>query len=210
MKLVKRGKFIVIEGCEGAGKSTQILELKKKYGEAVITTREPGGSPFAEVIRSVILSSSAKEADAKTQFGLFWAARADHMRNTVIPALLNGKHVICDRFDSSSYIYQIYGQEDPSLKDLFFKVRDVYLGEYVPDVYIFLDVDPKEGLSRKNKQKGVVLNHFDQRDLSFHKRVRDGLLEFFDIVPFERIDANKGFKKVSNELVKVIDSVIKK
>lgn len=210
MSSAKRGKFIVLEGCEGAGKSTQIEELEKKYGDKIITTREPGGSPFAEVIRSVILSSSAKEADSKTQFGLFWAARADHMRNTVIPALKAGKHVVCDRFDSSSYIYQIYGQEDPSLKDLFFKVREVYLGEYVPDVYIFLDVDPQEGLSRKNKQKGIVLNHFDQRDLSFHKRVREGLMEFFEIVSCKKIDANKSFKKVSNELVKVIDSVIKK
>lgn len=210
MQSNKRGKFIVLEGCEGAGKSTQIEELKKVYGNKIITTREPGGSPFAEVIRSVILSSSAKDADAKTQFGLFWAARADHMRNTIIPALKEGKHVFCDRFDSSSYIYQIYGQEDSSLKDLFFSVRDVYLGEYIPDLYVFLDVDPKEGLLRKNKQKGIVLNHFDQRDLAFHKRVREGLIEFFEIVSCKRIDANKSFKKVTSELVQVIDSVIKK
>lgn len=207
--MAKRGKFIVLEGCEGAGKSSQLEKLKEVYGKKIVTTREPGGSPFAEIIRNVILSPDAKKADGKTQFGLFWAARADHMKNTIIPALNSGKHVICDRFDSSSYIYQIYGQEDSVLKDLFFHMRDVYLDGYKPDAYIFMDVEPKTGLKRKAGQKGVVLNHFDQRDLSFHKRVRNGLMEFFEQIPCEHIDANESFKKVHNQLVKKIDSILK-
>jgi dTMP kinase len=203
-----RGKFIVLEGCEGAGKSTQIEKLQQKFGDQVVTTREPGGTPFAEVIRSLILSPAAKNADGKTQFGLFWAARAEHMKNKIIPALKEGKHVICDRFDSSSYIYQIYGQEDNDLKDLFFHVRDVYLGDYTPDAYIFMDVDPKTGIKRKKEQDGVVLNHFDQRDLSFHKRVKQGLEEFFSQVGCEKIDANQSFTKVHNTLFKKINSII--
>ncbi len=206
---MERGKFIVIEGGEGAGKSTQINELKKILGESTIFTREPGGSVLAEKIREVILSPQAKEADGKTQFALFWASRADHMRETVIPALERGMNVVTDRFDSSSYTYQIYGQEDSSLKDLFYSMRDIYLGDFKPDLYIFMDIDPKVGLERKAEQRGVQLNHFDDRDIDFHSRVRSGLAEFFKTVPVITVDANKDFESVKKELLKVIEKEIK-
>src|SRR5579864_4280814 len=109
-KVMEKGKFIVLEGGEGAGKSTQLRVIKEILGDDIVITREPGGSPYAEEIRNVILkSTNAGQADAKTHFALFWAARADHMKNTVLPALNAGKHVISDRFDSSTFAYQIYG-----------------------------------------------------------------------------------------------------
>lgn len=193
-----KGKFIVIEGGEGSGKTTMVRLIRESFPEVVVT-REPGGSPFAEKIRSLILSSDAKDADANTQFGLFWAARADHIKNTIIPALETGKNVVCDRFDSSSFAYQIFGQENSHLKKLFFEMRKVYLGKYVPDLHIFLDVDPTEGLKRRATDKGT-LNHFDERDISFHKRIRKGYLEFFKKVPHKVIDANQPLEKVKNDV----------
>ncbi|MFW5853569.1 MAG: dTMP kinase [Patescibacteria group bacterium] len=206
--MTKKGKFIVLEGGEGAGKSSQIAELKKEFGDSILTTREPGGSPFAEKIRSLILSPEAGETEAKTLFGLFWAARADHLNKTIIPALTAGRHVLCDRFDSSSYVYQIYGQEDPGLQELFFQVRDVYLGEYRPDLYIYLEIDPQIGLKRKVAQTEELSNHFDDRDLDFHWRIKKGFGEFFNSVSCQKVDANLPFEVVREELLQIVKLLI--
>jgi len=205
---IKKGKFIVIEGGEGSGKTT-IVKLIKETFPSLVVTREPGGSPFAEKIRSLILSSDAKDADANTQFGLFWAARADHVKNTIIPALQKGISVISDRFDSSSFAYQIYGQENQHLKKLFFQVRKIYLGNCIPDIYIFLDVDPKEGLKRRANEKGYDKNHFDERNLDFHIRIREGFLEFLKNVSHVVINANLSLEKVKAESLKKIKSILK-
>lgn len=203
---MKKGKFIILEGGEGAGKSTQIKRLIEHYGiDNVVTTREPGGSPFAEKIREIILSPDAKNADGKTQFALFWAARADHMKNKIIPAIESGKLVICDRFDSSSYAYQIYGQEDSTLKNLFPIIRAAYLAEYEPDVYIYLDIPTEIGLARKKNDKQDESNHFDERANEFHTRMRNGMIEFLNTVTHEIVDANQSVEKVSEDIVKIID-----
>lgn len=203
---MKKGKFIILEGGEGAGKSTQIKRLIEHYGiDNVVTTREPGGSPFAEKIREIILSPDAKNADGKTQFALFWAARADHMKNKIIPAIESGKLVICDRFDSSSYAYQIYGQEDSTLKNLFPIIRAAYLAEYEPDVYIYLDIPTEIGLARKKIDKQDESNHFDERANEFHTRMRNGMIEFLNTVTHEIVDANQSVEKVSEDIVKIID-----
>lgn len=118
-----KGRFISFEGVECTGKSTQVRLLKKycdERGINAITTREPGGSPYAEEIRSLLLKHHlSKEADAITKFFLFWAARAEHLRKTVIPALKLGYLVITDRFDGTTFSHQIYGEEVLYLKDLF-------------------------------------------------------------------------------------------
>lgn len=191
-------KFIVIEGGEGAGKGTQIAKLKEKFGEQIVTTREPGGSPYAEEIRTIILKSpNAGQANAKTHFALFWAARADHLKNTVIPALEAGKTVISDRFDSSTFAYQIFGQEASELKDFFWTMRDFYLGDIKPDLYIYLDVKVEEGLRRKHSQGGDEINHFDERKIDFHNRMRTGFMEFLQHVPHVIIDANPPTEEVA-------------
>ncbi len=202
---MKKGKFIVIDGGEGCGKSSQMKLLQEKYtGQRFIFTREPGGAPFAEKIRSLILSPEAKGASGETQFGLFWAARADHMNALVKPSLLAGKNVISDRFDSSSYAYQVFGQEAKHLKKLFLEMRKVYLGKFVPDLYIFLDVKPEVGLARVASRKGEI-NHFDEQKLDFHKRIRKGYLDFVKKFPHKIIDANKSFDEVAADLEKAIN-----
>lgn len=176
----KKGLFIVFDGGEGSGKTTLLKRAVEYFKDELVTTREPGGAFYAEEIRNLILHSpNAKEADARTMFALFWAARADHMKNTVIPALNSGKIVISDRFDSSTYAYQIVAQGARELQELFWIVRDQYLGEYKPDVYVYLDLDPEVGIERKNQQKDEKQNHFDKRNLQFHEALRRGYKEFF-------------------------------
>lgn len=205
-----RGKFLILEGSEGAGKSSQLKKIQEIFGEDILITREPGGTPYAEEIRNIILKSeNAEQADAKTIFALFWAARADHMKNKIIPALDSGKHVISDRFDSATYAYQIFGQEAKELKEKFFDFRDFFLGEYKPDLYIFMDVDLKIGLSRKNSQI-EELNHFDKRKIEFFERVKEGYLDFFSLVPSVIVDANPSFEIVTESLQKTILETLKK
>lgn len=181
---MKRGKFIVIDGGEGVGKTTLINFLPKIFpNEKFVITREPGGSVFAEEIRTLMLShAESKKASPETQFGLIWAARHDHLTKKVIPALEKGIHVISDRFDSSTYAYQIFGQEAPHLEKLFWDIRKIYLRDREPDLYIFLDIDPRQGLKRvalRRKDR----DHFDDRDVAFHTRIREGYLEFMKKVP---------------------------
>ena len=205
----KRGKFIVLEGGEGAGKSSQLRDLKELYGDKIIVTREPGGTPYAEEIRYVILKSDhAGQADAKTHFALFWAGRADHLKNKIIPALEDGINVISDRFDSSTFAYQIYGQEAKELEEFFWQMRDFYLNDIKPDVYIYLDVSAEEGLRRKSFQSNDEINHFDKRKVDFHNRMREGFIEFFKKVPNVMIDANPAKEDVKKNIMKAIDKIL--
>jgi dTMP kinase len=201
----KLGKFIVIEGNEGSGKSTQLKKLAQHYGDNILLTREPGGSPFAEVIRDNLLKHSLSgSADVKTMFLGMWASRAEHMQKTVIPALLAGKTVICDRFDSATWAYQIFGQEGSGLRDLFWQIREVVVGEYKPDLYIFLKVDPKVGLQRKGKQVAEI-NHFEERGSDFQDKVALGISDFLNYVPGVTVDANPALEEVFQNLISVID-----
>lgn len=208
---MKKGKFIVVDSGEGAGKTLQLNKAKSVYGESLVLTREPGGSPYAEEIRNLILKSpNASQADAKTLFALFWAARADHLKNTVRSALTAGKIVITDRFDSSTFAYQIIAQGASELKDFFWQMRDFYLGDLKPDLYIYFDIDPRVGLARKNKQGGEELNHFEAREIKFHDDLRAGFKEFIRHVPHAVIDASQSIDKVWTDFKKVLDESFKK
>src|SRR3989338_1246803 len=177
---MRRGLYFGVDGGEGTGTTTMTKYLVEQMkGGKALWTREPGGanSPYAEEIRRLILSDSGKQADAETMFCLFWAARRDHLVNTVWPALKDGITVISDRGDSSTWAYQIYGQEQTQLEDLFSKMRLHYFGQYTPDHYFILDARPEVGLAR-TKKRADKPTHFDERDLKFHSRVRRGFLEF--------------------------------
>jgi len=171
--------------------------------KSFVATREPGGAPFAEKIRELMISDAAKTARAETQFGLAWAARADHLYNFIIPNLKAGRHVISDRFDSSTYAYQIYGQGGGELEKLFWQTRAVYLREQKPDLYIFFDVDPKIGMERALSRKGGK-THFDAAPLDYYKRVEKGFIEFFKKVPHAVIDANQPIEKVERDFAVLI------
>ena len=203
---MKRGKFIVIDGGEGSGKTT-ILKwfAETPVGKNFLITHEPGGTNFADKIRALILSKEAKDAGAETQFGLMWAARAEHLKKKIIPALAKGVNVISDRFDSSTFAYQIYGQEAKHLERLFWQTREVFLRERKPDFYIFLDVKPEVGLARVASRKEKKA-HFDERRLDFHRRVRTGFLEFLKNVPHKIIDANQSMKAVQDDFLNMIKS----
>lgn len=210
---MKRGRFIVIDGGEGAGKGTALRMLKVALPpDKVVFTREPGGSPFAEEIRNLILlSEKGNDADALTRFALFWAARADHGRATILPAISSGHHVISDRYDSSTWAYQICGQENASLKELFWSMREA-CSTVKPNLYIYMDVDPEEGL-RRAKSRGEI-NHFETLSIDFHTRVRSGFLEFFSIINAQGtrtqiIDANRPLEEVVTQVSEVVCSFVK-
>lgn len=199
-----KGRFVVIDGGEGAGKSTAIQSLRVRYPDAVFT-REPGGSPFAEKIREVIHEPEAAHADAVTLFNLMWAARTDHIRNTIMPALEQSRLVICDRFDSSTWAYQIVAQENANLAELFWHMRKAVVPPELPHVYIWLDIDPAIGLQRVHS-RGEKLSHFDARKLTFHEKVREGFADFFSRdIPYEKIDASQPADVVLSHLSKTIE-----
>jgi len=208
---MNRGLFFVVDSGEGAGKTTQIKKSQEHFKDRVMLTREPGGSPYAEEIRNLILKSpNAGQADGKTLLALFWAARADHLKNTIVPALEAGKIVICDRFDSSTFAYQIIAQGALELKSFFWQMRDFYLGKFKPDLYIYFDVDPRVGLQRKSGQAANERNHFEDRDLEFHKKLRVGFKEFFLHVQHEVIDAEGSIDEVWDDFLTVLEEEISK
>lgn len=199
-----KGRFIVIDGGEGAGKSTAIQSLRAHYPDAVFT-REPGGSAFAEKIRNTIHEPEAGQADAITLFNLMWAARADHICHTIKPALEKNQLVICDRFDSSTWAYQIVAQENASLAELFWHMRKAVVPPKLPNVYIWFDIDPTIGLQRVHS-RGETLSHFDARKLTFHEKVREGFRDFFSRdIPYEKIDASQPADVVLGHLLKIIE-----
>jgi dTMP kinase len=209
---MKKGKFIVLEGGEGSGKGTMMNVAKENFGGSLLLTREPGGSPFAEEIRHLMRDHAlSRDADANTQFGLIWASRATHLKDTVKPALLSGNNVLTDRFDSSTWAYQICGQEGWHLKEAFFVMQKLIVGDFSPNLFIFLDVLPEIGLKRKSgQQEGGAGNHFDMRAIDFHERVRSGYLEYLKNVPHAIIDANKSIDEVKAEFLKTLSAEISK
>ncbi len=179
-----RGKFIVVEGCEGAGKSTQIENLRKDFPGAVFL-REPGGSEFAEEMRALVLTSRyCKDLSAYEQMCLVFAGRSHNIRTIIEPALKAGKTVVADRYDASTFAYQIFGMDDKSLFAAFSNNRFA-MGplDCLPDLYLILDISPEEGMRRVAARKAAKgdSNHFDERGPEFHARVRDGYRRFAEL-----------------------------
>src|SRR3989344_2187087 len=192
-KKLIRGTFIVIDGGDGTGTTSTTKYLADVFGDKAIRTREPGGSPLAEKIRAVILDPLAKQTDPKVMVALFSAARMDHAISVIRPALDKGLHVFCDRFDSSTYAYQVRGGDRRDLAHEVHGQRDVLLDlKVLPDHYIILDGDPRVCLERAKKraqQLGEAPTHFDERELSFHDTVRKGFKDFVMIRPHTIVNA---------------------
>ena len=161
--------FIVLEGPDGSGKSTQtrlLVESLRAAGKTVVQTREPGGTPAAEAIRNLVLSPEFTGLDSRTEALLFAGARAEHVANVILPALERGEVVVCDRYIDSSIAYQGIGR-DLGVD----RIRDLSLwatGGVVPDLTIVLDMDAAVGLSRV----GNELDRLEQEPQGFHDRVR--------------------------------------
>ena len=173
-----RGKFITFEGDEGTGKSTQAAMLGARlesYGLAVQLTREPGGSPGAEIIRHVLLTGAAKPLGADVEAMLFAAARDDHVQCTILPALRSGKWVVCDRFADSTRVYQgILGQVDQKLLNV---LERVSVGELAPDLTVILDLPVQVGLERAKLRRGPAqADRFEGEGADFHEKLREAYL----------------------------------
>ncbi len=172
-------KFITFEGGEGTGKSTQSELLAgrlRAYGYEVVTTREPGGSPTAEYLRDIILSGKAKQFGAFAETTLFSAARIDHLRETIEPALKRDSWVICDRFLDSTRAYQgALGNLDPRvLKAL----ERVVIGDMMPGLTFVLDLPPEEGLRRaQTRARGAAPDRFESEEIDYHKALRKAFLD---------------------------------
>ena len=169
-----RGRFITFEGGEGAGKSNHarlLADRLKQLGISIVLTREPGGSPGAEVIRHVLLSGITKPLGVRTEALLFAAARDDHVRTTIAPALAAGRWVICDRFIDSTRVYQgTLGGLDPK----FIRALErVTVGDLKPDLTFVLDVPAEVGLARAGKRRGErAADRFEAESRSFHEQLR--------------------------------------
>jgi dTMP kinase len=170
-----RGRFITFEGGEGTGKSTHaglLADRLKALGIGVVRTREPGGSPGAEVIRHVLLSGVAKPLGVEAEALLFAAARADHVNSTIEPALARGDWVICDRFVDSTRVYQgSLGHLDPNFLRA---LERVTVGDLKPDLTFILDVPADVGLARASKRRGDNdADRFEAESLAFHEELRE-------------------------------------
>lgn len=171
----RKGRLITLEGGEGAGKSTQaklVRDWLVARGREVVLTREPGGSPLAEAIRSVVLGDWGEGVPPATEVMLMFAARAAHWQTTIAPALDAGRDVVCDRFTDSSYAYQGAGKQvdAASLRAL----ETLALGDARPDLTLLLDLDPELGLQRAQARGSD--NRFEHETPDFMRRVRAGFL----------------------------------
>jgi len=203
-----RGRFITFEGGEGTGKSThaaRLAERLKQFGVGVHVTREPGGSPGAEIMRYVILSGVAKPFGAEAEAVLFAAARDDHLKTVIRPALERGVWVICDRFADSTRVYQgVAGDVDTrSIRAL----ERIVVGDTKPDLTFILDVPATLGMQRAAKRRGVGnADRFEKEELAFHEKLRDGFLMLAASEP-ERcvlIDATASKDEVADQIWRIV------
>ncbi len=199
-----RGRFITLEGGEGAGKSTQLRLLAAHLSECgipVLVTREPGGSPGAEKIRGLLLDGQGFDPVAEAM--LMFAARREHIVATIRPALEAGMWVISDRFADSTRAYQCHGQGVPG--EVYRKLADLALEGLSPDLTLILDIPPEAGMARA-ASRGVAADRYERLDTGFHARVRAGFLAIAAAEPGRCavLDATAGVEPVSSAIRAVV------
>ena len=199
--------FITFEGPDGSGKSTVIkavYEQLLKDGYSVILTREPGGTPIAEKIRNIILDNSNTELDARTEALLYAASRRQHLVEKIWPALKEGKIVLCDRFLDSSLAYQGEGRKlgiENILNVNLFATENTY-----PDLTLFFNLSPEEGLKRVSKDKKRVADRLDNENSNFHDVVYQGFLKVNSMYKdrIQVVDASKPLQEVIDSAYSII------
>ncbi len=202
----KKGFFITFEGIDGSGKSTQIQKLAKfleDNGFDIIMTREPGGSVGGEEIRNLLLQGEVDRWSAETEILLFTAARRDHLERIILPALQDGKIVICDRFTDSTRMYQ--GMRGPKLRNLVDNLTEEVIN-CEPDLTIIIDIDPEISLKRaKSRETGE--ERFEDFGVDLQKKMRKGFIDLSKEFNF-RIKVVNGQQSV-DDLAKEIFSLVK-
>lgn len=171
---MKRGVFIVIDGMDGSGKSTQMDLLKERLGAKAVFTFDPGGTETGRTLRTMLLVRKQKPSPL-TVFYMFLAARASIVQEIIEPALKKGKIVFCDRFDASTYTYQIGAGKHPEWLPAFDSFSKA-TGGVRPDAYIILDLEPSE--ARRRIVKNGITDVYEAKPLSFYRRIREGMIAF--------------------------------
>ncbi|MBT5455527.1 MAG: dTMP kinase [Rhodospirillaceae bacterium] len=202
-----RGRFITLEGGEGAGKSTQIALLVshlQSLGHETIETREPGGSPGAEKIRDLLINGPTDRWDGVTEALLHFAARREHVQKTILPSLERGAWVLCDRFADSTLAYQGYGHgvDHGFIQTLY---RET-VGDLEPDLTLILDIPVEQGLKRADT-RGSGGTRYERMDQAFHTRLREGFLDIARRNPQRCtvIDATASIDQVAAEIRRLVD-----
>lgn len=202
---MRRGKFITIDGVEGAGKSTQIdfiYNLLKSKGIKLILTREPGGTDLGEKIRELLLGNDIDSMHSDTELLLMFADRNEHIQTKVIPALESGHWVLSDRFTDASYAYQ-GGGRGLDVKRIAELEKWVLQG-FVPDLTFLLDVDIELGM-RRIKSRGMK-DRIEQETMDFFARVRDSYIQRSQMFPerIKLIDATKSIENTSQQIKSIL------
>ncbi|NRA62028.1 MAG: dTMP kinase [Psychrobium sp.] len=204
-------KFIVLEGLEGAGKSTALASIKRVLSnngiENVVATREPGGTPLAEMMRTLVKEPHPdEELTTQSELLLMYAARSQLVEHVIKPALANGQWVVGDRHDLSSQAYQGGGR---GLADFITPIKQAVLGDFKPDLTLYLDIDPSLGLSRA-KARGA-LDRIEQNELAFFERARAVYLQAVtDDDSVILIDASQTIEQVAADIEAVLVKFIKR
>lgn len=202
--------FITFEGPEGAGKTSVLKAITEKVNslENIVVTREPGGIEIAEKIREIILDPAHTAMDERTEALLYAAARAQHFFEKVEPALKSGKSVLCDRFIDSSLAYQGHAR-GLGIDDVL-AINQFAIGTRLPDITIFFDIKPEDGLARINANRADEINRLDQEDLAFHQKVYKGYEIVIKRYPnrFKIVDASKPLDEVIEDVWTILKSVL--
>lgn len=202
------GLFIAFEGADGCGKSTQLqffADHLESLNIDVVRTREPGGCPIAEKLRDILLDKANSDMTAEAEALLYAAARAEHVRQVIKPAVDTGKVVLCDRFVYSSIAYQGYGRQLDIEK--VWQINKFAISGYMPDVTVFINIPPERAFERMNENK--VHDRLESEDISFHKRVFDGFTALSKSDGLLTIDAI-GTKHETHEIIKQrLSSILK-
>jgi dTMP kinase len=206
---VTRGRFITLEGGEGAGKSTQIRRLAAKLeakGHAVVTTREPGGAPGAEAIRELLVEGDTGRWTARTEALLHFAAREEHLARTIRPALGRGDWVISDRFVDSTMAYQ--GVAQGLGPEFIGKLRALVVGDDMPELTLVLDLAPEIGLSRAKGRGTAGEDRYERMELEFHRTLRQAFLDIAKSEPDRCavIDATQSEETVSADIWAILQA----
>ena len=206
---MKPGKFITLEGGEGAGKSTNALwiaDYLRAQGKTVLVTREPGGTTVSEAIRGVLLSPELPAMDADTELLLMFAARNEHLRTKILPALAQGTWVICDRFTDATYAYQGYGR-GISLERIA-ALENWVQGTLRPDYVILFDLDVETGMARA--QARGQADRFEQEHTEFFTRIRAGYQARAAAMPahYPQIDAAQSLEAVRAQLQALLERML--
>lgn len=206
-----QGKFITFEGIDGCGKSTQLALASKilaEKGYDVVVTREPGGTSISEKIREILLSPSNSEMVNECEILLYCAARAQHVREKIIPAVNSGKIVLCDRFQEATFGYQGYGRGIPL--DILRTVNAYATGGLNPDLTFIFDLSVEMSVSRMAKINKAK-DRLEQNGTDFFQRIRDGFLNQAKISPerIKLINAEQSIEQISAEVINLIQNHMK-